>query len=153
MRPIEHTFWQAYLESLPQKSLPLNPFVEASPAGNINTTDGLIDLYLAGKKSAGSSLVEDFEVEGDPLPKVGNYWIVLNSQNKPMLILKTIKVEIHLFNDVPEYIAKAEGEGDCSLEYWRKVHIEFFSPYLTSWHLKRIDDAHVVTEFLEIVWQ
>ncbi|MBL4829008.1 MAG: ASCH domain-containing protein [Aliivibrio sp.] len=149
----ETKFWNEYLASLSPENPPSNYFVESCPAGNSSMTDGLIALYLSGKKRAGSSLVEDFEVTGDPLPKVGNYWIVLDGKNQPKLILKTLKIEIHQFRDVPEYIAIAEGEGDSSLEYWKKTHIDFFKPFLASWDIDNIDDAHVITEFFELVWK
>lgn len=96
---------------------PITPVVTAGYAGNSNITDGLLALYLSGKKIAGSSILEDFLSINDPLPQLGNYWIFLGSDEKPRCILKTIKIVTHKFNDVPEEIAIAEGEGDCSLEY------------------------------------
>ena len=33
------------------------------------------------------------------------------------------------FNEVTKEHAYEEGEGDRSLEYWRKAHKEFFSQY------------------------
>ncbi|MGK0271265.1 MAG: hypothetical protein ACI88H_001922 [Cocleimonas sp.] len=79
--------------------------------------------------------------------------LVLDGKSKPKLIVKTVKTETHQFKNVPEYVAIAEGEGDSSLEYWRKVHIEFFSPCLASWNIENIDEAHVITEFFEVVWK
>lgn len=148
----EQAFWHNYLDSQHKKT-DLEYTVEASPAGNLSITDELISLYLAGKKSAGSGLVEDYQVTGDALPKVGNYWIVLDSHSEPRLILKTVKTEIHPFLQVPEYIAIAEGEGDLSLAHWRAVHAKFYEADLSSWKLKHINDAHVITEFFEIVWK
>ncbi|PNQ54503.1 ASCH domain-containing protein [Vibrio sagamiensis] len=84
---------------------------------------------------------------------VGNYWIVLDSNSEPRLILKTVKTEIHKFLDVPEYIVIAEREGDLSLEYWREAHTKFYEPHLSSWHLDHINDSHVITEFFELVWK
>jgi len=149
----ELVFWNKYLGSKSTVNPPLNYTIEASPAGSLNITNKLIELYLAGKKSAGSGLVEDFEVVGDPLPKIGHYWIVLDSDKQPKLILKTIRVEIHKFTEVPEYVAIAEGEGDLSLEYWKKSHTKFYEPNLASWNLKHIDDSNVITEFFETVWK
>ena len=31
------------------------------------------------------------------------------------------------FNEVDEAFAIEEGEGDCSLEWWREAHWEYFS--------------------------
>lgn len=147
----EKAFWQEYLESLPPHSRPKDPSVEVAYAGNQEITDGLLALYLKGKKTAGSSLVKDFESNGDPLPEVGNYWIVLDSNSNPGCIVKTVKVAIHRFSDIPEEIAKAEGEGDCSVAYWKKVHQDLYTPHLASWGIRDINDAEVITEFFDVV--
>ena len=118
--------------------------------GNKQIADGLVALYLTGKKSAGSGLVKDYDVAGDPLPRVGDYWIVLDSSEQPRCIVKTIKVEIHTFDAVTEEIALAEGEGDLSLGYWRDAHRRFFTPLLTSFDITDLSKALVVTEFFEI---
>lgn len=141
------------MQSLPEAAWPKNAFVTASFAGTPEITDELLHLYLIGKKSAGSSIVEDFVSAGDPLPKVGNYWIFLNSKDIPSCILRTEKVVTNKFYEVPSEIAVAEGEGDLSLEYWRKVHSELYSPYLASWGVARLEDATVITEFFKIVYR
>ena len=45
---------------------PRSANIEAAFAGNRGFTDELLALYLAGKKHAGSSIVEDFLTAGDP---------------------------------------------------------------------------------------
>ena len=45
-------------------------------------------------------------------------------------IVETILVEVVPFDDVTEEHAYMEGEGDRTLQYWRKVHQEFFSKEL-----------------------
>jgi uncharacterized protein YhfF len=146
-------FWNDYLDTTPNLKYLQDLHVEANPAGNFFITDELIALYLKGKKYAGSSLVEDFVTAGDPLPKVGNYWIVLGSDQSPKLILKTKKIEINKFGKLPERIAIAEGEGDLSLSYWRQVHTALYSPYLEKWNVKDINEAHVITEFFEVAYK
>ncbi|WP_051563747.1 ASCH domain-containing protein [Enterovibrio calviensis] len=149
----ELAFWNKYLDSQPAIEPHFDYTVEANPAGVLSITDKLIALYLNGTKTAGSGLVEDYEVAGDALPKVGNFWIVLDSNSEPRIILKTVRTEINKFPEVPEYIAIAEGEGDLSLEYWKTVHAKFYEPHLSSWNLLNINDSHVITEFFELVWK
>jgi len=55
------------------------------------------------------------------------------------------------FKDVPFEIALAEGEGDLSLDYWRRVHTEIYLPHLAGWGISSLDDATVITEFFKIV--
>jgi 5-formyltetrahydrofolate cyclo-ligase len=153
MSSLEIQYWEKYLETLTKQEHPINPKVEASFAGNKEITDELLQLYLSGKKTAGSSILEDFISAGDPLPKVGNYWIFLNSKNEPSCILKTIKIVLNKFRDVTVEIAIAEGEGDLSLEYWRKVHEEIYAPNLSGWGVSNIEEATVITEFFEIIYR
>ena len=151
MDEIVTKYWNSYLETLDSK--PDDPDVEAGIAGNQEIADKLLSLYIEGTKTAGSGLVKDYELAGDPLPKVGNYWIILNSKGEPGCIVKTIKVEQYKFDEVPEEVAIAEGEGDLSLDYWQKAHREFFSPYLADWGIEDLDQEMVVTEFYEVVYK
>lgn len=153
LKHAEKIFWKKYLSSLSDLEQPKNPFITASFAGNREVTDKLLSLYLNGKKSAGSSIVEDFLIAGDPLPKVGNYWIFLNSKDEPSCILRTERIMVHKFKDIPLEIAHAEGEGDLSLNYWRQVHTELYSPFLAQWGIKNIEEATVITEFFQIVFK
>lgn len=150
---IQKFYWDKFISSLSPCLHPVNPNVTASFAGNKEITDELLNLYLIGKKTAGSSVVEDFLSAGDELPQVGNYWIFLNSNEEPSCILKTVDIKIHKFNEVPEEVAVAEGEGDLTLEYWRKVHSDLYTPFLKTWGLNDIHDATIITEFFEIVYR
>jgi len=150
---LQLNYWKKYLNTLPENERPMHPRVEASPAGNKEITDELLKLYLDGKKYAGSSIVEDFLSAGDPLPQVGNYWIFLNSKDEPRCILRTERVVQNKFKDVPLDIVIAEGEGDLSLEYWKKVHKELYLPFLMSWGVREMDEATVITEFFKIVYR
>jgi uncharacterized protein YhfF len=147
----EMTFWSSYLKIAPDAKLSTN--VKASIAGSREIADKLLELYMNGKKRAGSSLVKDYELSGDELPKAGDYWIILNSNNEARCIVKTVRVEIYQFDEVPEEVSIAEGEGDLSLEYWRKAHIAFFKPFLKDWGIQDLNKEKVVTEFFEVVYK
>lgn len=130
-------FWRGYLDRL---------HVSASYAGNADLTDSLIALYLTGRKTAGSSVVQDFLSCGDRLPSVGDFWIVLDREERPRLLLRTVSIERHMFMDVPASVALAEGEGDSSLTFWREEHRRLYVPHLEKWGLARIEDAEIITE-------
>lgn len=150
---VQLSFWQAYLETLLPESRPADPFVEASFAGPRESTDELLDLYLKGRKTAGSSIKEDFLAAGDPLPRVGNFWILLNSRDEPGCLLRTERIVVHKFYDVPPEIALAEGEGDLSLDHWRRAHQAAYEPHLAEWGLASIADATVMTEYFTLLFK
>ena len=144
-------FWNAYLRSLSHAPPPAQ--LSASIAGNEAIADQLLALYLSGKKTAGSSLLPDYLHSGEDVPKVGNHWIILDSQEVPRCIVKTVRVANYRFADVPDEVAIAEGEGDSSLEFWRQTHIEFFTPYLQQWGVTDLDEAELITEYYELVFR
>jgi len=106
----------------------------------------LAALVLKGIKTATSSLKWAYEFEGDPLPQPGDYSVVTNWDGDPVCAIKTIEVQVLPFNEVGEDIAFDEGEGDRSLEYWRRVHKHFFNEECKAIGRTPTDDMPVVTE-------
>jgi uncharacterized protein YhfF len=151
LKPIERTFWNEHLAQLSPALKSRDPTVHAAFAGDRTITDALIRLYLDGKKSAGSGLVKDYLSAGDPLPKAGDYWIVLDNLDQPRCLLKTVRVEINVFRYIPASVAAAEGEGDLSVAHWKRSHREFYLPSLSKWDIADIDEADVITEHFELV--
>ncbi|KGR96408.1 MULTISPECIES: ASCH domain-containing protein [Burkholderia] len=86
----------------------------------------LIALIAARVKRCTSSLLWSWEFDGERLPREGDIEIVLDFRNRPVLLLRTTKVEIVPFEKVSGEFAAAEGEGDRSLECWRVEHWRFF---------------------------
>jgi uncharacterized protein YhfF len=147
MAPEHRAFWDDFVRRAGIRNSS-SIVVTASIPGDKSLANDLVAAYLNGTKTAGSGLVKSYEVAGDPLPKIGNYWIILDSDERPRCIGKTIRVEINPFLKVSEEIALAEGDG--SLENWRKVHREFFGAYLAQLGIEDLDQALVVTEFFEV---
>jgi uncharacterized protein YhfF len=110
--------------------------------------DELAESVRIGRKTATSSLLAPYEEEGEPLPKVGDHIVILDSAGRPVCITRTTWVTIRRFGDVDAAFAAEEGEGDLSYDYWRDLHIEFFA------HIGRAvnDDTMLVQERFEVVW-
>lgn len=92
--------------------------------------DTLAELTAKGIKTATCSAYYWYEKEGEELPKAGEYSVILNSRDEAVCVIKTEKVYIEKFANISEEHAYKEGEGDRSLEYWRKVHEDFFTKEL-----------------------
>ena len=82
--------------------------------------DELARLVLQGEKMATSSAYDIYQVKNQPLPQAGEYSVILNSKREAVCIIRTTKVQILPFDKVDEQHARKEGEGDKSLNYWRK---------------------------------
>lgn len=113
--------------------------------------DELAQLVVAGVKCATCSGHVFYELEKEPLPKVDDYSIVLNSKDQPVCIIRTTEVNITPMNEVPEEFAYAEGEGDRSYKYWRDVHVEFFTSALKEVGLAFSEDMLLVCERFELI--
>lgn len=110
-------------------------------------------LVLEGKKTATASAKIFYDIEKEELPKVGAYSIILDSQNQPLCIIETCKVYVTPFNQVSSEQAYKEGEGDRSINYWRKVHRAFFTNELKTINLEFKDNMEVVCEEFEVVYK
>ena len=82
-------------------------------------------LVLDGIKSATGSLLWSYLADGKPLPCVGDLWVAIDGDSKPVCAVQTTNVEIIPFNQVPEDYARWGGEGDCSMESWRRMYWEY----------------------------
>ena len=146
----QQDYWDVYVRTLEKP--PSQPQVTAGIAGDSAIADELLSLYLNGSKTAGSSLVRDYELTGEEFPGLEDYWIILDSSGHPRCIVKTVRVEFFVFGEVPEHVAIAEGEGDLSVAYWKRAHKDFFEPFLAEWGVMDLNKARVVTEFFELVY-
>lgn len=102
-------------------------------------------------KSATCSTHILYEIEKEPLPKVGDYSIILNARDEPVCIIRTSDVSIEPMNKVSKEFAYTEGEGDRSYDYWKKTHINFFTDELNKIGLKFEEDLLLVCERFELV--
>ena len=114
--------------------------------------DILASLVKDGIKTATCSAYDLYEAGNERLPKAGEYSIILNSCEEAVCIIQTTKVYIVSFNQVTAEHAFKEGEGDRSLEYWRKVHEDFLKKELAAINRPFNGNTRVVCEEFELVY-
>ena len=113
----------------------------------------LADLVLRGEKAATASAYSLYEIENEPLPNVGEYNIILYSENKAICVIQTTKVYIEEFRKISKEHAFKEGEGDKSLSYWRKCHKDFFTMCMAEVDKEFSEDMKVVCEEFKVVFK
>ena len=114
--------------------------------------DELAYLVLNGPKRATAGLVLEFERDGEPLPRAGDYSIVLNGQGLPVCVIRTTEVEVKPLIQVDDRFAWDEGEGDRSLAWWREAHDRYFMRQCEQLGVPFHDGLAVVFERFELVW-
>lgn len=119
--------------------------------GTAEVADELADLIVAGTKTATSSALWDYEAEEVDVPRRGDLEIVIDGSGHPKALIMTTQVEVLPFAEVSAEHAAAEGEGDRSLEHWRRVHEDFFTAY--SSHDRGFStDMPVVCQTFEVLY-
>ena len=113
----------------------------------------LLGLILEGKKTATCGSLFQFEHEGYATSQVGDKRVVVDGSGAPACITEIVEVTIQKFKEVKEDFARDEGEGDGSLEYWRKAHWEFFSRVLPPIGGEVSEDMMVICERFKVIYR
>ncbi|HEX8249880.1 MAG TPA: ASCH domain-containing protein [Pyrinomonadaceae bacterium] len=117
-------FWRLFCAENPEISAG-EPYEVWFFHHNRESSKKLVQLVLAGKKKATASLMEDESDAGDG-GIVGGYSVVTDFDGNPQCVIQTTEVRHLPFREVDEQFAFDEGEGDRTLEYWRRAHQKFF---------------------------
>ncbi|MCT4660815.1 MAG: ASCH domain-containing protein [Tissierellales bacterium] len=120
---------------------------------NEKDANELAQLVKEDVKKATASLYDLYEIEGEVLPKVSDLSIITDWNGIAKCIIKTTNITHVPFKDVTEDFARTEGEGDKSLNYWRKAHIAAFSRGLKEFNQEFSEDMLVVCEVFKVVYK
>lgn len=105
-------------------------------------------LVRDGPKRATAGPLSLSEEGTDPMPVVGGLSVVLDGEGSPVCVIRTTRVDVQRFGDVDDTFAWDEGEGDRTLDWWRKAHIRYFSQQGTP-----IDEeTPFILERFELLW-
>ena len=118
--------------------------------------DALVLAVLRGEKTATSSLLVEWEHDGDPLPLAGDRSTVIDSAGEPVAVVELTAVDVLRLGDVGPDVARAEGEGFAGVDDWRTAHERFWNehslPDLPDEVISSLDDdTPVVVEHFRLV--
>jgi uncharacterized protein YhfF len=108
-------------------TLPPGPVHADGYGDSPELSESLLELIRIGRKRAGTGLLWAYEHDGEHIAKAGDIEIVIDHLHQPVAVTRIVTSEVVPFNGVTAEYAAIEGEGDGSLEYWRKAHWAFFS--------------------------
>lgn len=108
-------------------------------------------LVKAGIKKATSDSLLGLQYRNERLPKIGDFTVVTNWDGEAQCIIETTKVRLKPYFSITEEFAQTEGEGDKSLEHWKKVHWDYYSRELAEFErLPRESMIIVCQEFVKV---
>jgi uncharacterized protein YhfF len=97
--------------------MPAFGFADAGPV-----RDALTAAVLSGEKTATTSLVVDYVIDGAPLPTLGGRSVIFGSDLRPVAIVETTAWRLWTVGLVDDAFAAAEGEGYADAAAWRIAH-------------------------------
>jgi len=148
------TYWQSFLSTQPDDAPYHSMTYLAEGWGDSpQMADELGALIVDGVKTATCSALWEWEAEGESPVKPGAVTIVLDGSGQPMGIVETVEVTIRKYNQVDARFARAEGEGDLSLEYWREAHRNFFSRVLPKIGKVFSEEMPLVCEQFKLIYK
>lgn len=147
-----HAMWDSFLDTLPSNVVKPTRYDAWHFCNEEEPANRLAQLVVKGIKTATCSLVWSYEAEQEPLPKVGDYSVITNWEGEPLCIIQTTEVIYQPFNEVDADFAYAEGEGDRSYDYWRRVHWEVFTKECETIQQEISEDMPLCCERFRVVY-
>ncbi|MEU6025273.1 ASCH domain-containing protein [Micromonospora sp. NPDC047134] len=93
--------------------------------GELRTS--LNTLVLNGVKTATAGLLDEYATDGEELEQVGERLVLVDDHDALVGVVQVTDVQMCRFAEVPWDFARAEGEGDRSIEEWRAGHAAYWA--------------------------
>ena len=110
-------------------------------------------LVLQGKKRATSDSLLGLQYRKERLPKIGDFMVITDWEGTAQCIVEITKVRLKPFFSIDAEYARIEGEGDQSLEYWKKIHWDYFEKELAEYERLPRESMIVVCQEFEKVFE
>ncbi|MFF9015604.1 ASCH domain-containing protein [Streptomyces sp. NPDC014870] len=101
----------------------LKPFELAFPGP---LRDTLVAAVLSGAKTSTTGLVVEYEAADEELPRVGERWALVDSDERPVAVVETTEVRVLPVAEIDLRFAIEEGEGYTTVAEWRAAHEGFW---------------------------
>lgn len=147
------TYWNQFKTKHPEVTTDQYDAFSLGFSDDHQTNNDLAYLIRDGVKTATASAAELYEIDQEPLPKVGEYSVILDGQRQPVCVIKETQVEITPLMQVSAEHAYREGEGTRTLEQWRSDHIAFFKKEYVEANRPFNDNIPVVCETFKVIYR
>ena len=96
--------------------------------------------------------MKESELEGWPEPEVDQYNIVLDGDDKPAAVIRTVSIRRCRFSDVNEEHACWEGENERTLESYIREHTKYYTRRGAAVGFEFTPDMEVILDRFELVY-
>lgn len=143
--------WNNYIADNPENknmAIPISFYF----CDNEIDADDCAELVVKGIKRATATSLWWYGKNNEPLPRIGDKYIVTDWNGNAKAIIETIKIEQVPYNKITSEFAEIEGEGDKSLEYWKKVHKEYYTREMKAFNEQFDENMIIVCEHFKTVY-
>lgn len=84
--------------------------------------DARLEHVLAGHQRATTTLLWAHESRGEALPGVGDLRLIRDAGGRARAVMEVLECHVVPFEDVDEHVAADVGDGDLSLDAWRRTY-------------------------------
>jgi uncharacterized protein YhfF len=146
-----NVFWQEFLRATgrPADTVPYEVFHFCMSEDLANS---LLELVLAGRKTATTSSLPLYEVVRERPPRPGDLSVVTDWTGTPHCIIETTEVRTMPFSEMTFEICKREGE-DETLESWQQGHARVFTEEGTQMGYAFSPDMPILFEDFKVVYR
>lgn len=113
----------------------------------------LVDLVLAGKKTATAGLLVEYQLDGDQIPARGLREAIIDADGRFVGEMETTECRVVRMADVDDEFTRDEGEGFSDAADWRAAHERFWGGDLDELRHRLGDPYWSLTDDTEIVCQ
>lgn len=144
--------WDIFLDAYPEffnEPLPKSGYF----GDNRKDADQLAKLIAKGTKKAASHSLLGLQKRNESIPKIGDFFVVTDWEKHAKCIIRTSSVRLIPFFAITDEHALLEGEGNKSLNYWRKVHWDYYTRELAEFDKYPLESMIIVFEEFEVVFK
>ncbi|MBK1897243.1 ASCH domain-containing protein [Chryseobacterium paridis] len=146
------SYWNQFIDSLKEKSSPDLELCGSFHFGGKEDASSIAKLVTAGIKTATGSLLWVYESENNPIPSIGEFNIITDSNEMPVCVIQTKEISIVPFKEVGTKFAFDSGEGDRTLESWREIYWEYIQSECERINKEPTMETPLVCEYFKVVY-
>lgn len=144
--------WKDFLKANPDNNLKESP-ISFYFCDNEKDANECAELVVKGIKQATATSLWWYEKNNEDLPQKEAQYIVTDWDGNAKAIIETTKVTRTPYNEITAEFARIEGEGDKSLEYWKKVHRAYYTREMEPYGEIFSEDMIIICEHFKTIYR
>lgn len=113
----------------------------------------LVDLVLAGTKTATAGLLVELELDEEEMPVPGMREVMIDADDRYVGVIETTECRVVRMAEVDDHFARDEGEGFADAADWRAAHERFWSSYLVEIRARLDDPDFALSDETAVICQ